>query len=201
MFAIYFATMLLSNLVANNAVAALMFPVAMNVARRNFYISTLCCSDVLFRRERHLSKPYGCVADAGSILCLHVSLWISDQPNGVRFGRIHNHRFRQVWSSNADLADGHYAYRSLLGRPLAACMDRLVPCSRSGDFVEEDQRVMLHVKGKDGVAEHLIERAVNDAAHGHTHRRRSRHTEWNQWNTPRVASNEWAPSCCYLLLR
>ena len=34
MFAIYMATMLLSNLVANNAVAALMFPIAMDVARR-----------------------------------------------------------------------------------------------------------------------------------------------------------------------
>ena len=200
MFAIYFATMLLSNLVANNAVAALMFPVAMNVAKRNFYVSTRFCSDVLFRRERHLSEPHGGVADAGRVLCLYVSLRVSDEPDGVCFGRIHDHRFRQVWCPNADLADGDYAHRSLLGRPVADCVDRLLLCSGSGDFVEEDQRFLLHVKRKDDVGERLVERTVNDAAHGHTSRR-SRHSEWKQRNIPHVVSSEWTPLLLYVFFR
>ena len=138
------------------------------------------CSDHLSRRERHLSEPHGRVADAGRILRLHVSLRVSDEPHGVCFGRIYDRRLRQVRGSDADLADGRFAHRSLLGRPMAASMDRLLSRGRSSDFVEKDQGVLLHVKEKEGAYTRLLERTINDAAHRHIHPWRRGHAEWKR---------------------
>lgn len=99
MFAIYVATMFLSNLIANNAVAALMFPVAMDVAKRQYcHIIPFCICGF---RERNQCQSYGIVVDVGIVIGIHVSVWISDQSHGICFWWLHHHGFCEIWSTHA----------------------------------------------------------------------------------------------------
>eukprot|EP00210_Caulerpa_lentillifera_P002468 g2366.t1 len=59
MCAMYFATMILSNLVANNAAAALMFPIAMGVARQNNIKASRMSALLMLAASSAFMSPFG----------------------------------------------------------------------------------------------------------------------------------------------
>ena len=88
--AVYLATFVISNVVTNNAAAALMFPVAAEAAERQGGEP----------REHVLPRH------ARGVRVVHVAVRVPDQPDGLRPGRLRLQGLFALWRADAGGADG-----------------------------------------------------------------------------------------------